>query len=201
MSNEGVDPRRRRLLTVLTSGLGAIGAAFAATPFIQSMLPSARAKAAGAPVEVDIAKLVPGKVHIFEWRGKPVWILKRTPEMLESLKADVNQLADPNSNVATQQPTYAQNPTRSIKPEVLVLVGVCTHLGCSPKPAPAGVNPNFGLTNDWPGGFYCPCHGSKFDVAGRVFQGVPAPTNLPVPPHTYLSDNRILIGVDRKGSA
>jgi len=201
MSDKGVDPHRRQLLTIITAGVGAIGAAFAAVPFVRSMMPSARAKAAGAPVEVDIAKLESGQLLTIEWRGKPVWILKRTPEMLKSLNQDEALLADPKSNVQTQQPKYAQNDARSIKPEILVLVGQCTHLGCSPKRASAGPNPDFGLTGDWPGGFYCPCHGSKFDVAGRVFRGVPAPTNLPVPPHSYLSESRILIGVDQKGSA
>jgi ubiquinol-cytochrome c reductase iron-sulfur subunit len=199
MSDEGVDPRRRRLLAI-TTGLGLIGTAFTATPFILSMMPSARAKAAGAPVEVDISRIEPGQLLTVEWRGKPVWILKRTPEMLASLKKVEPLLADPASQVADQQPKYAQNDARSIKPEILVLVGICTHLGCSPdrRLAAGGVS---GLGDDWLGGFFCPCHGSKFDLAGRVYQNVPAPTNLVVPPHSFLSDNRILIGVDQKGAA
>jgi len=199
MSEEGMNPRRRRLL-VITSGLGVVGTAFAITPFVMSMLPSARAKAAGAPVEVDISKIEPGQLLTVEWRGKPVWILRRTPAMLDELKKDENLLADPNSTVASQQPKYAQNLTRSIKPEYLVLVGICTHLGCSPSPhLVAGVAS--GLGGDWPGGFFCPCHGSKFDLAGRVFKNVPAPTNLVVPPYKYLSDTRIIIGVDQKEGA
>ena len=199
MSEEGVNPRRRRLL-VITSGLGLVGTAFAATPFVLSMMPSARAKAAGAPVEVDISKVEPGQLLTVEWRGKPVWILRRTPEMLKTLKEDENFLADPKSSVDSQQPAYAQNVTRSIKSEYLVLVGICTHLGCSPaQRLEAGAVS--GLGDDWPGGFFCPCHGSKFDLSGRVYKNVPAPTNLEVPPHTYMSDTRIIIGVDQKGAA
>ena len=197
MSDKGVDPQRRRLLQ-LTTAVGAVGAGFAAVPFVASMAPSARAKAAGAPVEVDISKLAPGRFHVEEWRGKPVWILKRTPEMMKSLEDVMPELVDPESKVASQQPAYAQNPTRSINPEVLVVIGLCTHLGCSPKRANAGANPNFGLGDDWKGGFFCPCHGSKFDLAGRVYKDVPAPTNLEVPPHSYVADNTIVIGVDQK---
>jgi ubiquinol-cytochrome c reductase iron-sulfur subunit len=200
MSDKGVDPHRRRLLTVITTGVGAIGAAFAAVPFVRSMMPSARAKAAGAPVEVDIAKLESGQLHTVEWRGKPVWILKRTPEMLAALKRGEGLLVDPDSTVTTQQPQYAQNRTRSIKPETLVLVGICTHLGCSPDKRLAAGTAS-GLGPEWPGGFFCPCHGSKFDLAGRVFKNVPAPTNLIVPMHSYLSSTRIILGVDQKGSA
>jgi len=199
MSEEGVNPRRRRLLAI-TSGLGIVGAAFAATPFVLSMMPSARAKAAGAPVEVDISKLEPGQLLTVEWRGKPVWILRRTRAMLKSLTDVEKLLADPKSGVADQQPSYAQNDARSIKPEILVLVGICTHLGCSPdKRLDAGIAS--GLGDDWLGGFFCPCHGSKFDLAGRVYKNVPAPTNLVVPPHAYLSDRRIIIGADQKGAA
>jgi len=196
MSEQEVDHRKRRFLTKITTGIGVVGTAFVATPFVLSMTPSARARAAGAPVEVDVSKLEEGKVQTEEWRGKPVWIVKRTPEMLASLRQDVSLLADPNSQVATQQPAYAQNPVRSIKPELLVLVGVCTHLGCSPLAKLDG-GPVSGLGEDWPGGFFCPCHGSKFDLAGRVFKGVPAPTNLVVPPYSYISDTRLVIGVDR----
>lgn len=199
MSQEGVDPRRRRLLQI-TTGLGAIGTAFVAAPFVMSMMPSARAKAAGAPVEVDISKIEPGQMLTIEWRGKPVWIVRRTPEMLASLKQLEPVLADPASNVVDQQPAYAKNEARSIKPEVLVLVGICTHLGCSPDKRLAAGGAS-GLGEDWPGGFFCPCHGSKFDLAGRVYKNVPAPTNLVVPPHSYTADTRIMIGVDQKGAA
>ncbi|GAB4507637.1 MAG: ubiquinol-cytochrome c reductase iron-sulfur subunit [Sulfuricaulis sp.] len=199
MSEEGVNPRRRRLLAI-TSGLGVVGTAFAITPFVLSMLPSARAKAAGAPVEIDISKLESGQLLTVEWRGKPVWILRRTPEMLKSLAEVEKLLTDPKSGVADQQPSYAKNDTRSIKPEFLVLVGICTHLGCSPdRRLDAGVSS--GLGEEWKGGFFCPCHGSKFDLAGRVYKNVPAPTNLVVPPHAYLSDTRIIIGADQKGAA
>ena len=199
MSKEEVNPRRRRLLAI-TSGLGVVGTAFAITPFVLSMLPSARAKAAGAPVEVDISKLESGQLLTVEWRGKPVWILRRTPEMLKSLEEVQPHLADPKSAFVDQQPEYAQNETRSIKPETLVLVGICTHLGCSPDKR-LGAGAVSGLGDDWKGGFFCPCHGSKFDLAGRVYKNVPAPTNLVVPPHTYLSDTRIVIGADQKGAA
>lgn len=189
---------RRRFLIAATSVAGGVASVAAATPFIMSMMPSQRAKAAGAPVEVDISKLEPGMLLAVEWRGRAVWILKRTPEMLEGLKKLDGQLADPASE-KDQQPKYAQNPARSIKPEILVAEGVCTHLGCSPtfrkELAPAD------LGADWLGGFFCPCHGSKFDLAGRVYKNLPAPTNLVVPPHTYLSDSRLLIGADRKETA
>lgn len=189
---------RRRFLLVATSAAGAVAGAGIATPFLRSMMPSERAKAAGAPVDVDITKLEPGMLLTVEWRGKPVWVLKRTSEMLENLKKLNDELADPDSE-REQQPEYAKNPTRSIKPEILVVVGICTHLGCSPVyrkdigPADLG--------SDWLGGFFCPCHGSKFDLAGRVYKHVPAPANLEIPPYTYLSDNRLLIGSDSKESA
>lgn len=189
---------RRRFLITATSIAGGIASAAVATPFVMSMMPSERAKAAGAPVEVDITKIEPGMLLLVEWRGKVVWILDRTPEMLANLKKLDDQLVDPKSEKA-QQPSYAQNETRSIKPALLVVEGVCTHLGCSPvyrkDIAPAD------LGADWLGGFFCPCHGSKFDLAGRVYKHVPAPTNLVVPPHTYLSDSLLLIGSDRKESA
>ncbi len=191
MADEHVDQDRRRFLTGVTTGVGAAGVAAAAVPFVASMTPSAKARAAGAPVLVDIGDLEPGKLLKIEWRGKPVWIIKRTQEMLDSLETVKDELADPDSD-RDQQPEYAQNATRSIEPEVLVLVGLCTHLGCSPleklKPGE--------LDSDWRGGFFCPCHGSKFDLAGRVFKNVPAPTNLEVPPHRFLSDSRVEIGVD-----
>ncbi|WP_244073039.1 ubiquinol-cytochrome c reductase iron-sulfur subunit [Nitrosomonas sp. PY1] len=182
---------RRKFLVTVTSVAGGVAGAAIATPFLLSMMPSERAKAAGAPVEVDISKLELGMLLTVEWRGKVVWVLKRTPEMLENLTKIEDQLADPHSE-KKQQPGYAQNRTRSIKPETLVVEGVCTHLGCSPvfrkDIAPAD------LGSDWLGGFFCPCHGSKFDLAGRVYKHVPAPTNLVVPPHTYLSDTQLLIG-------
>lgn len=199
MSDEGIDPQRRRLL-VITTGLGVAGAVAAAIPFVKSMAPSARAKAAGAPVEVDISRLEPGQLLTVEWRGKPVWILRRTPDMLKTLGQVEPQLADPDSKITSQQPKYAQNDARSIKPELLVLVGICTHLGCSPDRRLVAGSES-GLGSDWPGGFFCPCHGSKFDLAGRVYRNVPAPTNLIVPPHSYLADTRLLIGVDPKGAA
>jgi ubiquinol-cytochrome c reductase iron-sulfur subunit len=200
MSDSEIDKSKRRFLTHLTTGLGVVGTAFVATPFVLSMTPSARAKAAGAPVEVDISKVEPGQMLTVEWRGKPVWIVRRTPEMLEALKKDVDLLVDPDSKEASQQPAYAQNATRSIKPEYLVLVGICTHLGCSPM-SKFQMGPASGLGDSWPGGFFCPCHGSKFDLAGRVFKGVPAPTNLVVPPYSYVTDARVMIGVDQKKGA
>jgi ubiquinol-cytochrome c reductase iron-sulfur subunit len=197
---EGVDQNKRRFLTLLTTAVGAVGTGFAVTPFVLSMTPSARAKAAGAPVEVDISKLENGQLMTVEWRGKPVWILRRDKAMLDHLNDHAAVLADPESKNSDQQPSYAQNPSRSIKPEILVLVGICTHLGCSPQQKLA-IGPASGMGDEWPGGFFCPCHGSKFDLAGRVYKNVPAPTNLPVPPHTFLSDTRILIGEDKKGAA
>lgn len=190
---------RRRFLVAATSVAGGVACVAWATPFVLSMMPSERAKAAGAPVEVDISKLEPGMLLAVEWRGKVVWILKRTPEMLANLAKLDPLLADPKSERKDQQPTYAQNPTRSIKPEILITEGVCTHLGCSPvfrkDIAPAD------LGSDWLGGFFCPCHGSKFDLAGRVYKNLPAPTNLIIPPHTYLSDSLLLIGADSKETA
>lgn len=189
---------RRRFLIAATSIAGGIAGVAVATPFMLSMMPSERAKAAGAPVEVDISKVEPGMLMMVEWRGKVVWVLNRTPEMLANLKKLDSVVADPKSE-KDQQPKYAQNETRSIKPAILVAEGVCTHLGCSPiyrkDIAPAD------LGADWLGGFFCPCHGSKFDLAGRVYKSVPAPTNLVVPPHMYLSDTSLLIGSDRKESA
>ena len=188
-----VDTGRRHFLTVATVATGAVGAAFAITPFLASWKPSARAKAMGAPIEVDISKLESGALMKVEWRGKAVYIVHRTPEMLAALKANDGHLRDPQSN-ESDQPQYAKNEARAIKPEYLVLVGVCTHLGCAPldKFTPGDAT----VSSDWPGGFFCPCHGSKFDMSGRVFQGVPAPTNLPVPPYKFASDTRIVIGAD-----
>ena len=194
MSTDNVDTGRRRFLVASTSVVAAVGAGFVAVPFLSSWMPSERAKNAGAPVEVDISKLEAGRLMIVEWQSKPVWIVKRTEKTLADLtKLDPN-LRDPASENVDQQPGYAQNANRSIKPEILVLVGICTHLGCSPTFRPDIAAADLGA--DWLGGFFCPCHSSKFDLAGRVFQGVPAPTNLVVPPHKYLSDNVIIIGKD-----
>jgi len=193
-----VDTNKRKFLIAATSAVGAVAAAGVAIPLVLSMQPSARAKAAGAPVEVDISKVEPGMLLTVEWRGKPVWILNRTKEMLDKLPTLNGILADPNSEMP-QQPDYCQNATRSIKPELLVAVGICTHLGCSPTEK-LKLGGDSGMGADWPGGFFCPCHGSKFDLAARVFKGVPAPTNLVIPPHQYLSDAKLLIGVDAKGA-
>lgn len=188
-----IDPARRQWI-IDTAGAGGILGMTALIPFVSSLLPSERALAAGAPVEVDIGRLQAGEMLVVEWRGKPVWILNRTPEMLAALKKAEPMLADPASRVASQQPEYAANPTRSRVPEMLVVIGICTHLGCSPSNAFTPGDPALGA--DWPGGFLCPCHGSTFDFAGRVFKNKPAPTNLEVPPHQYLSDTRLLIGSD-----
>lgn len=192
------DSPARRQWMLATVGLGGALALTSITPFVSSLLPSERAKAAGAPVEVDIDKLVPGDMLVVEWRGKPVWILHRTAEMLAALKKAEPNLADPGSTVH-QQPGYATNEYRSRKPEILVAVGICTHLGCSPSKAFEAGDPALGA--NWPGGFLCPCHGSTFDFAGRVFKNKPAPTNLEIPPYTYLSDTRLIIGSDEEGQA
>jgi ubiquinol-cytochrome c reductase iron-sulfur subunit len=197
VDGQKVDTRKRKFLIAATSAIGGVAAAGVAVPLVMSMLPSARAKAAGAPVEVDISKVEPGMLLTVEWRGKPVWIVNRTKEMLDLMAKHDDQLADPASEMP-QQPDYCKNANRSIKPEYLVAVGICTHLGCSPtfrKDVGAA-----DLGGDWPGGFFCPCHGSRFDLAARVFKGVPAPTNLVIPPHQYLSDAKLLIGVDAKGA-
>jgi ubiquinol-cytochrome c reductase iron-sulfur subunit len=186
--------KTRRNLIVSTSVVGGAAGLGAAVPFVWSMFPSERAKAAGAPVEIDLSKLAPGELGIFEWRGKPVWIMKRTKEMLDAIKQADAKVSDPASKV-DQQPAYAKNEFRSAKPELMVLVGVCTHLGCSPKPK--GPEDKAEMGADWTGGFYCPCHGSKFDLAGRVYKGSPAPINLEVPPYAYLSDNTVVVGEDK----
>ncbi|NKN33889.1 ubiquinol-cytochrome c reductase iron-sulfur subunit [Marichromatium bheemlicum] len=193
MSAQGVNKLRRRVLVAATSAVGAVGAGFALVPFVSSMNPSARARAAGAPVEADVSKLEPGALLRVKWRGKPVWVVHRTPKMLEALASNDPKLVDPASEVP-QQPEYCQNATRSIKPEYLVAIGICTHLGCSPTYRPEFAPEDLGA--DWKGGFFCPCHGSRFDLAARVFKGVPAPTNLVIPKHTYLNDTTILIGED-----
>ncbi|MDH4215922.1 MAG: ubiquinol-cytochrome c reductase iron-sulfur subunit [Gallionella sp.] len=192
-----VNLSKRRLL-IATTAAGGVAAAGAGAPFVLSLMPSERAKAAGAPVEVDLSAIAPGMMISVEWQGKPVWIVHRTQEMLNLLSNHDDRLVDPESSVQ-QQPPYCNNSYRSIKPEYLVVLGICTHLGCSPTFRPE-VSPT-DLGKDWPGGWFCPCHGSRFDLAARVYKGVPAPSNLIVPPHKYLSDNRILIGDDSKEAA
>jgi ubiquinol-cytochrome c reductase iron-sulfur subunit len=195
MNDQAKPDKTRRNLVVATSVVGGAAAVGAAVPFVASMLPSERAKAAGAPVEVDISRLAPGEVGIYEWRGKPVWVIRRTKDMIDSLKAVVPNLTDPESK-SSKQPQYAENEYRAVKPDIMVMEGVCTHLGCSPQAKPADAKAEMG--GDWVGGFYCPCHGSKFDYAGRVFRGAPAPTNLVVPPYTFLSDSTLVIGEDKE---
>lgn len=198
VDNSQIDSSKRTWL-IASGCTGAVGGIAAAIPFVSSFQPSERAKAAGAAVEVDISALKPGEKMTVEWRGKPVWIVKRTPEQLASLKKIENQLADPKSERKPGEltPEYARNEARSIKPEILVAVGICTHLGCSPSDKfQIGAQPS--LPDDWQGGFFCPCHGSTFDMAGRVFKNKPAPDNLEVPPHMYLSDSRLLVGEDKK---
>ncbi|RMF17593.1 MAG: ubiquinol-cytochrome c reductase iron-sulfur subunit [Gammaproteobacteria bacterium] len=196
MTHDDVNNSRRRFLVGATSVVGGVGVVGAAVPFVASWNPSAKAKSAGAPVKVNISKLEPGQQMIVEWRGKPVWVVRRTPEMLENIDKLIQRgdLVDPESNRETQQPEYAKNKYRAIKDEFWVAVGLCTHLGCSPKYRPE-VGPE-DLGEDWLGGFFCPCHGSRFDLAGHVFKGVPAPSNLVVPPHHYIDDNTLEIGVD-----
>ena len=193
--SEEVNAGRRQFLTAATVTTGAIGAVFAIAPFVASWRPSARAKALGAPVEVDIGKLDSGSMVKVEWRGKAIYIVHRTPQMLAQLKDVAPRLRDPDS-ANSEQPSYAKNEDRSIKPEYLVLVGVCTHLGCAPLDRFTPGDVTTGM-HDWPGGFFCPCHGSKFDLAGRVFKDVPAPTNLTVPPYQFLGDTKIQIGADQ----
>lgn len=198
MSDENKTDNGRRTLVIATAAVGGGAVAGAAVPFLASLSPSERAKAAGAPVEADISKLQPGEMMTVEWRGKPVWILRRTKEQLASLAKVKGEMADPDS-VRSEQPEYCKNEHRSIKEEYLVTIGICTHLGCSPsskfQPGAEG-----GMGADWQGGFLCPCHGSTFDLAGRVFKNKPAPDNLPVPPHKYLADTKLLIGDDSKGA-
>lgn len=199
---EGIDDKgRRRFLIAATTVVGAVGVGFTAVPFILSMQPSARTQAAGAPVEVDISKIESGQRLTVEWRGKPIWIVRRTQENLQELESLNDLLRDPNSEEIAQQPKYAQNATRSIKPEYLVVIGICTHLGCSPSYVKKDDPQAASLKAGWKGGFFCPCHGSLFDLAGRVYQGVPAPLNLVVPPYTYLSETKIVVGVDHKEGA
>jgi len=196
MSEKKIDNTRRNLIVATTAVAGVAGAGVA-VPFAWSWWPSERAKAAGGPVEADISNIAPGELAVVEWRGKPVWIMRRTKEMLEGIRKADDKVTDPKSEVAAQ-PEYAKNENRSIKPEFLVLVGICSHLGCSPQQKTAEAKAEMGA--DWAGGFLCACHGSKFDLAGRVYKGAPAPINLEVPPHAYLSDTRLLIGEDKKGA-
>lgn len=197
MSNDGVNAGRRRFLVAATSVVGAAGAVGAAVPFVGSWFPSAKAKAAGAPVKVNIAKVEAGQQMVAEWRGQPVFIVRRTEEILGNLKKITGDLSDPESK-ASVQPAYVDPEVRSIKPEILILVGLCTHLGCSPtfrpEVAPTDLGPK------WVGGYFCPCHGSHYDLAGRVYKSQPAPLNLPVPPHSYESDEIIVIGVDQENA-
>lgn len=197
MIQEGVDKSKRQFLTTALSVVGAVGTGYLAVPFLSQMQPSAKAMAAGAPVEVDISKMETGQLIRIAWRGKPVWVLNRTPEVLATLVTLDSKLADPQS-AESNQPELSKNSLRSIKPEIFVAVGLCTHLGCSPTFRPE-VAPN-DLGPDWKGGFFCPCHGSWFDLAGRVYRGVPAPTNLEVPPYRYITDTLIIIGEDSEAS-
>ena len=193
MNQEGVDNSKRQFLTTALTVVGAVGTGYLAVPFLSQMQPSAKAMAAGAPVEVNISKIEPGQLIRVAWRGKPVCVLSRTPEVIEILEKDTAKLADPNSH-ESKQPEYINDPLRSIKPEIFIAVGLCTHLGCSPTFRPE-IAPN-DLGPEWNGGFFCPCHGSGFDLAGRVFRSVPAPTNLEVPPYRYITDTLIIIGED-----
>jgi ubiquinol-cytochrome c reductase iron-sulfur subunit len=193
MNAQGVDKGRRRVLVAATSVVGAVGVGFVAVPFIASLNPSARARAAGAPVEADVSKLEPGALLRVKWRGQPIWVVYRTDQMLEALPTNDPKLVDPTSEV-DHQPPYCKNPTRSIKPEFFVAIGICTHLGCSPTYRPEFAPDDLG--KEWKGGWFCPCHGSKFDLAGRVFKGVPAPTNLVIPKHMYTNETTILVGQD-----
>ncbi|MFT6928134.1 MAG: ubiquinol-cytochrome c reductase iron-sulfur subunit [Psychromonas sp.] len=196
MSNAPVNSGRRKFLTLTTAVVGGVGAAAVAVPFVKSWSPSEKAKAAGAPVAVDIGKIQPGQLIRVEWRGKPVWVVSRTQKIIDDLATHDSQLRDPDSE-EPQQPVYATNTGRSLKPEIFIAVGICTHLGCSPGYLPDSFSEQVEGVDS---GFFCPCHGSKFDMAGRVFQGVPAPLNLVIPPHYYTSDTTIIIGSD-KGDA
>jgi ubiquinol-cytochrome c reductase iron-sulfur subunit len=187
--------KTRRNLVIATSAVGGAAGLGAAVPFVASMIPSERARAAGAPVEVDLSRIAPGEMAVVEWRGKPVWVIRRTKEMIDSLKSAEARLSDPASK-SSEQPKYAENAHRSEKPDLMVMEGVCTHLGCSPQLKNAEAKGEMGA--DWAGGFYCPCHGSKFDYAGRVFRGAPAPLNLKVPPYTIVSEGKLVIGEDKE---
>ncbi len=194
-----VDTDKRRFLTNATTVVGSIGAIAVTIPFISSLSPSAKARAAGAPVEVDISKLEVGQLLTIEWRGKPVFVFRRSEETLSALANLKTELRDPHSEELGQQPSYCKNDLRSIRQDLMVLVGICTHLGCAPTYRPELAPEDLGP--DWQGGFFCPCHGSTFDLAGRVYQSVPAPTNLVVPPHYFVNDNKLLIGTEKMGAA
>ncbi len=200
LTTVNVDLKRRRFLVTATTVIGSIGVAALAVPFISAMNPSARARSAGAPVRVDFSKLEPGQQITVNWRGKPVWILRRTPQMLDDLRSAEFQarLQDPESQVTSQQPDYAQNTYRSIEAEYLVVIAICTHLGCVPSFRPDRAPIDLGA--DWPGGYFCPCHGSKFDLAGRVYKAMPAPTNLVIPPYRFLADTELIVGEDTAGA-
>ncbi|MGB1272219.1 MAG: ubiquinol-cytochrome c reductase iron-sulfur subunit [Endozoicomonas sp.] len=197
MSDNGVNKGRRRFLVAATSVVGAAGAVGVATPFVKSWNPSAKAKAAGAPVKINLSKLEPGQQVVYEWRGKPVFVVRRTKDMVDALSSLDDRVRDPGSE-KSEQPSYAKNKARSLKEEYLILVGLCTHLGCSPKYLPE-VKP-MEFDSKWKGGYYCPCHGSKFDLAGRVYKGVPAPTNLVVPPYSFEGDDVVIIGQDEENA-
>ncbi len=194
MADDEVDLRRRRILTGAATAVGGVGVAYMAVPFVMSMDPSLKAQAAGAPIDVDVSKLKVGQLMTVEWRGKPIWILRRNQEILDRMKELNDMLRDPESNELSQQPHYAKNPYRAIKPEIMVMEGICTHLGCAPTYRPEIAPADLGAK--WKGGFFCPCHGSRYDLSGRVFAGVPAPSNLKVPPYRFVTDSRIMIGVD-----
>jgi ubiquinol-cytochrome c reductase iron-sulfur subunit len=205
MSSSGVDTAdgevdlsRRKFLTAATAATGAVGVAFAAVPFLASWKPSERARALGAPTEVDLSKLEPGQMGTFSWRKQPIYVVKRTPEMVASLDKHDDKLKDPGSE-GSLQPDYARNPTRAVRQDVLVLIATCTHLGCLPKSrfTPGDAT----IAADWPGGFFCPCHGSKFDLAGRVYEGSPASANLSIPPYSFEGDNKLVIGLDPAATA
>ena len=193
MSDSNKPSNRRKFLTNLTQIMGGIGGVFALIPFLSTMSPSEKAKSAGAPVEIDVSALTPGSYKVVEWRGKPVWVVRRTEEMINNTLDDDDILSDPKS-LQEHQPSYTQNKYRSINPEFLVLLGVCTHLGCSPLYKPNPKSAELGI--DWNGGFFCPCHGSKFDLSGRVHKAMPAPSNLEVPPYYFASENKIVVGED-----
>ncbi len=198
MNNEGVDQSKRQFLTTALTVVGAVGTGYLAVPFLAQMQPSVKTMAAGAPVEVDISKMETGQLLRVAWRGKPVWVLNRTPEVLETLKTLDSELRDPQS-LDSIQPDNSKNSVRSIKPEIFVAVGLCTHLGCSPTFRPEVAPPDLG--DQWKGGFFCPCHGSRFDLAGRVYSGVPAPTNLEIPPYRYVTDTLLIVGEPAEGES
>ena len=197
MTESNKSLNRRNFLANLTKVMGGVGGIFAVIPFLSTMLPSEKAKSSGAPIEIDVSGLKPGAFKVVEWRGKPVWVVRRTAEMINNTQEDNDILTDPKS-LEEHQPKYTQNKFRSLNPEYLVLLGVCTHLGCSPLYKPNSKTAELGL--DWKGGFFCPCHGSKFDLSGRVHRGMPAPYNLEVPPYYFVSESRIIVGKDRESA-